>query len=86
MPHNERGKGNGHVEGTILLRSLRIRAEDVIDKAENRDESYFRSALHQLDEEARRRNEGGIEVIAVICGVVSQKYRLAAIQTSLPTC
>lgn len=86
MPHDEGREGNGHVEGTVLLRGLRIRTQDVINKTENWHESNFRSTLHQLDEEARCRNERGIEVIAVICGAVSQKYKPVVVWTSSPTC
>ena len=86
MPHDERRKRNGHIESTILLRSLGIRAQDVVDIAEDWHESDFRSTLHQLDEETRCSNEGGIEIIAIVYGVVSPKHKPAGVELSLPTC
>ena len=86
MSHDERCKADSHVESAILLRSLGIRAQDVVNKAENWHESYFRSALHQLDEEARCSNERSVEVVTIICKVVSLKYTPEGVEASLPTC
>lgn len=45
MPHDERGKANGHVESAVFLRGLGTRAQDGINNGENCHESDFRSAL-----------------------------------------
>ena len=86
MPHYERRKANSHVESTILLRSLGVRAQDVVDEGENWHKSDFCSTLHQLDEEARCSDERGIEVIAIVCEVISLKHELLGTAQSLPTC
>lgn len=72
MPHDERRKANGHVESTILLRSLGVRAQNVVDKVKDRHESNFRSTLHQLGEEGRCSGERGIKVIPVVCKWLGQ--------------
>ena len=82
-----RCKANGHAESTVLLRSLRIRVQDAVDKTENWHESNFRSAIRQLDEKARYgdarypSNRYGI-----VCKVVSLKSKPVGIEISSPTC
>ena len=71
MPHDERGKANGHVKSAIFLRGRGIRSQDGVDDGENWLKSDFRSTLHKLDEEGRRRRERGIKVISIVCVVVS---------------
>lgn len=46
IPHDERCEADGHIKSAVLLRGFGTRAQDVVDKTENRHESNFSSTLH----------------------------------------